>query len=65
MAETDTEPFPVMAVIKFQVRSIFFLSIFTVHHITVKYRHSMITTHQLRRAAFLIHFFPQFQPRLI
>ena len=35
------------------------------NHITVEYRHGMITTHQLRSAAFLIRLFSQFQPRLI
>ena len=65
MAEADPEPFPVMAVIKFQAHSIFFFCILTVHHITVEYRYGMIITHQLRPAAFLIRFFPQFHPCLI
>ena len=54
MAETDPKPIPVMAVIKFQIRSVFFFCILTVHHITVEYRHGMITTHQLRPDAFLL-----------
>ena len=41
------------------------LSAFRNKNIGFVFQFHQLPTHQLRRAAFLIHFFPQFQPRLI
>ena len=46
--QSNTEPFPVMAVIQLQIRCILCLACFSVHHFPVKYGHGMIFQGKLR-----------------
>ena len=66
MLKTHAEPFPVMTVIQFQIRFLFFsFHTLTVHHITVKDRHGMVFIHKCGLSCFFACPFPLFQAAFI